>query len=77
MPLPAAVPGLLTPSHAYKPFRYPWAYEFWKKQQQVHWLPEEVSNTPTSSKPAPPSTQRPPLGASGMARTASGRRSTG
>jgi ribonucleoside-diphosphate reductase beta chain len=42
MPLPAAVPGLLTPSHAYKPFRYPWAYEFWKKQQQVHWLPEEV-----------------------------------
>jgi ribonucleoside-diphosphate reductase beta chain len=35
-------PGLLTPSHAYKPFRYPWAYEFWKKQQQVHWMPEEV-----------------------------------
>ena len=35
-------PGLLTPSHAYKPFRYPWAYEFWKKQQQVHWLPEEI-----------------------------------
>lgn len=34
--------GLLTPSYAYKPFRYPWAYEFWKKQQQVHWLPEEV-----------------------------------
>jgi ribonucleoside-diphosphate reductase beta chain len=36
------IPGLLTPSHAYKPFRYPWAYEFWKKQQQVHWMPEEV-----------------------------------
>ncbi|MGE5500680.1 MAG: ribonucleotide-diphosphate reductase subunit beta, partial [Ignavibacteriales bacterium] len=36
------LPGLLTPSYAYKPFRYPWAYEFWKKQQQVHWLPEEV-----------------------------------
>lgn len=35
-------PGLLTPSYAYKPFRYPWAYEFWKIQQQVHWLPEEV-----------------------------------
>ncbi len=34
--------GLLTPSHAYKPFRYPWAYEFWKKQQQVHWMPEEI-----------------------------------
>jgi len=35
-------PGLLTPSHAYKPFRYPWAHEFWKRQQQVHWMPEEV-----------------------------------
>jgi ribonucleoside-diphosphate reductase beta chain len=35
-------PGLLTPSHAYKPFRYPWAYDFWKKQQQVHWIPEEI-----------------------------------
>ncbi|MEM9739187.1 MAG: ribonucleotide-diphosphate reductase subunit beta [Pseudomonadota bacterium] len=38
----ANIPGLLTPSHAYKPFRYPWAHEFWKKQQQVHWMPEEV-----------------------------------
>ena len=36
------LPGLLTPSFAYKPFRYPWAYEYWKKQQQVHWMPEEV-----------------------------------
>jgi ribonucleoside-diphosphate reductase beta chain len=34
--------GLLTPSYAYKPFRYPWAYDFWKKQQQVHWMPEEI-----------------------------------
>jgi len=34
--------GLLIPSHSYKPFRYPWAYDFWKKQQQVHWMPEEV-----------------------------------
>jgi len=33
---------LLTPSFAYKPFRYPWAYDFWKRQQQVHWMPEEV-----------------------------------
>jgi len=39
---PATLPGLLTPSGAYKPFRYPWAHEFWKKQQQVHWMPEEV-----------------------------------
>jgi len=37
-----SLPGLLTPSYAYKPFRYPWAYEFWKKQQQVHWIPEEI-----------------------------------
>ena len=35
-------PGLLTPSAAYKPFRYPWAFDMWKKQQQVHWMPEEV-----------------------------------
>ncbi|MEL7481665.1 MAG: ribonucleotide-diphosphate reductase subunit beta [Pseudomonadota bacterium] len=35
-------PGLMTPSVAYKPFRYPWAYEFWQRQQQVHWMPEEV-----------------------------------
>ena len=34
--------GLLTPSFAYKPFRYPWAYDFWKRQQQIHWMPEEV-----------------------------------
>jgi ribonucleoside-diphosphate reductase beta chain len=36
------IPGLMTLSHAYKPFRYPWAHDFWKKQQQVHWMPEEV-----------------------------------
>jgi ribonucleoside-diphosphate reductase beta chain len=35
-------PGLVTPSYSYKPFRYPWAYEFWKRQQQIHWMPEEV-----------------------------------
>src|SRR6185436_9683880 len=35
-------PGLLTPSFSYKPFRYPWAYDFWKRQQQIHWMPEEV-----------------------------------
>ena len=37
-----ATPGLLTPSFAYKPFRYPWAYDAWLTQQRVHWLPEEV-----------------------------------
>ncbi len=34
--------GLLTPSNGYKPFRYPWAEEYWLRQQQVHWIPEEV-----------------------------------
>lgn len=35
-------PGLLTPSKAYKPFRYPWAFEFWQQQQRIHWVPEEA-----------------------------------
>ncbi len=35
-------PGLLTASKSYKPFRYPWAIEFWRRQQQIHWMPEEV-----------------------------------
>ncbi|MDQ2763109.1 MAG: ribonucleotide-diphosphate reductase subunit beta, partial [Pseudomonadota bacterium] len=26
----------------YKPFEYPWAFDFWKRQQQIHWMPEEV-----------------------------------
>ena len=34
--------SLLEARKTYKPFEYPWAYEFWKRQQQVHWLPEEV-----------------------------------
>ena len=34
--------GLLTASRAYKPFRYPWAYDFWQRQQLTHWMPEEV-----------------------------------
>ena len=42
MPAHPPTPGLLTASPAYKPFRYPWAYDFWKRQQQVHWMPEEV-----------------------------------
>ena len=34
--------GLLKSNPVYKPFRYPWAYEYWLAQQRVHWLPEEV-----------------------------------
>lgn len=26
----------------YKPFQYPWAYDYFKQQQQMHWGPEEV-----------------------------------
>jgi len=36
------LPGLMTPSNSYKPFRYPWAHDYWKRQQQIHWMPEEV-----------------------------------
>ncbi len=34
--------SLLVSTHAYKPFRYPWAYDAWLQQQRIHWLPEEV-----------------------------------
>ena len=33
---------LLEARAQYKPFEYPWAYDFWKRQQQIHWMPEEV-----------------------------------
>lgn len=35
-------PSLLTPSNGFRPFRYPWAYDLWKKHEQVHWMAEEV-----------------------------------
>ena len=34
--------SLLEGRAVYKPFHYPWAFEAWKLQQQIHWLPEEV-----------------------------------
>lgn len=34
--------GLTTARAGYKPFRYPEAYSFWRRQQQTHWLPDEV-----------------------------------
>src|SRR5205809_207815 len=33
---------LLTARKQYKPFEYPWAFEYWKRQQQIHWMAEEV-----------------------------------
>lgn len=34
--------GLCTPSRGFKPLRYEWAMEMWRRQQQLHWMPEEV-----------------------------------
>ena len=34
--------GLLDSSGTYDVDRYGWAYEFWKRQQQTHWMGEEV-----------------------------------
>lgn len=34
--------SLLTERAYYKPFSYPWAFEAYKTQQQMHWLPQEV-----------------------------------
>ncbi len=33
---------LLEARKQYKPFEYPWAFDYWKRQQQIHWMPEEV-----------------------------------
>jgi ribonucleoside-diphosphate reductase beta chain len=37
-----STPRILTPRLGFKPFSYPWAYSYYKKQQRIHWLPEEV-----------------------------------
>lgn len=34
--------GLLNSTGTYDVERYPWAYECWKRQQQTHWMGEEV-----------------------------------
>lgn len=34
--------SLLDAKPIYKPFSYPWCYDAWLMQQQIHWLPEEV-----------------------------------
>jgi len=35
--------NLLTEREYYKPFNYPWAFEHYKMQQHMHWLPDEVN----------------------------------
>lgn len=37
--------GLLDNRGYYKPFSYPWAYEFFKQQQAHHWLAEDINFT--------------------------------
>jgi ribonucleoside-diphosphate reductase beta chain len=37
-----ATPGLLTPFAQLQALRYPWAIEYWRRQQQIHWMPEEI-----------------------------------
>lgn len=34
--------GLLETTGSYDVERYPWAYDAWKRQQQIHWMGEEV-----------------------------------
>lgn len=34
--------SLLETRDYYKPFEYPWAYDYFKAQHQAHWLPEEA-----------------------------------
>ena len=35
--------NLLEEREYYKPFNYPWAFEHYKEQQHMHWLPDEVN----------------------------------
>lgn len=37
-----AAKTLLSAPPIFKPFKYPWAYDAWKAQQQAHWMPDEV-----------------------------------
>jgi ribonucleoside-diphosphate reductase beta chain len=34
--------SLLQTRTTYKPIHYPWALDYWRKQQQIHWLSNEV-----------------------------------
>lgn len=34
--------NLLRPRAHYKPFEYPWAFEFYQLSEKMHWLPQEV-----------------------------------
>ena len=36
-----STPNLLEPRDFYKPFEYPWAFEAYEIQNQIHWLATE------------------------------------
>jgi ribonucleoside-diphosphate reductase beta chain len=36
-------PPILEGREFFKPFKYPWAYDYYKKHEAMHWLPEEVT----------------------------------
>jgi ribonucleoside-diphosphate reductase beta chain len=35
--------NLLEEREYYKPFNYPWAFQYYKDQQRMHWMPEEAN----------------------------------
>ena len=37
-----SISDLTKESKAYKPFKYPWAVDYWALQQQIHWISEEL-----------------------------------
>lgn len=39
----APTDGVFSPSKAFKPFKYPWAYDLWLSHEQMHWLSREVA----------------------------------
>jgi ribonucleoside-diphosphate reductase beta chain len=37
------MPNILKPRIEFKPFEYEWAFDYWTKQQNAHWLHTEIS----------------------------------
>ena len=37
--------SLLTTRDYYKPFEYPWMFDYYVLQNQMHWMPESVAIT--------------------------------
>ena len=39
----AKAPTVMDAKGFYKPFQYPWAFQYYQTQNKMHWVPEEVS----------------------------------